>query len=92
MLWYMPETEVIPSIWEKCERCYKMNHFIEVFRSSKSIADMNRYGYVCMHTCKTLCSCIATTLVLQRAQDWYTFCTLSLYSIYTSASLDSVWY
>ena len=34
-------------------------------------SDMNNYGYVCIHTCKTLCSYIATTLVLQRAQDWY---------------------
>ena len=44
--------------------------------------DMKRFGYVCIHTSETSCSHITTTLVLHRAQDWYTFCTLLFYSIY----------
>ena len=35
-----------------------------------------------MHTHETLCSHITTTLVLQRAQDWYAFDTSLLYSVY----------
>ena len=35
-----------------------------------------------MHTHETICSHFTTTLVLQRAQDWYAFDTLLLYSIY----------
>ena len=26
---------MMPGIWEKCQRCYKMNHFKEVCQSSK---------------------------------------------------------
>ena len=50
-----------------------------------------------MQDAETLCSCIATTLVLQRAQGLYTSCTLLLYSIYIcyvmydSTSLGSLW-
>ena len=54
----------------------------DLYNYGHIVADTNKYGYLCIYTCETLCSRIATTLLLQRAQDWFTFCTLLLYSIY----------
>ena len=36
-------------------------------------SDMNSFGCGLIHTYNTFCSHIATTLVLQRPQDWYIF-------------------
>ena len=31
-----PQNEMVPDIWKEVQKCYKMNHFKEVCRSSKS--------------------------------------------------------